>query len=114
MEVKFDIPDLLYRNLEAYCNTNNVAVADVLYDVVSDWLYTKIYGDINPIKDEKTVKPDVEMSKVESVVEKTETVVETPIETVVAVEKKTADTKPIGNEQTTVVKKPRRRKLPVN
>ena len=82
MTISIELDDRQYRDIESYCDTNNIKVNDYLTDIITEKHLTNKYGDLNEImpvaiEENKTKikkrgrpKKDVEtQSEIEAVVE---------------------------------------------
>ena len=82
MTISIELDDRQYRDIELYCNMNNIKINDYLTDIISEKHMINKYGDLNEImsvtiEEDKTKikkrgrpKKDVEtQSEIEAVVE---------------------------------------------
>ena len=49
MTISIELDDRQYRDIESYCDTNNIKVNDYLTDIITEKHLTNKYGDLNEI-----------------------------------------------------------------
>lgn len=63
MEVKIDIIDKLYKEIDEMCSLNSISVEDYIVNLVMDNYYTLKWGDLNEKLNKKEEKKETEKKK---------------------------------------------------